>query len=180
MRAGQQAPGLSFWEHGRLVAERFHDLLRDTPRLEWRWPRWWLQHGAFLRERLRPDLELLTRYQQWHDCGKPFCRVVDEEGRARYPDHANVSAAVWRQLGGDALVAELIERDMECHLLRPDGAIDFARRPHALALLATALCELHANASLFGGVCSDGFKIKFKRLDRCGSLVLDDFSRRNP
>ena len=114
------------------------------------------------------------RYQLWHDCGKPATRQVDADGRVHYPDHADASSRIWLQLGGEPEIAELIRRDMECHLLRPAGAAAFAKTPFALELLITSLCELHANATMFGGMDSESFKIKFKRLDRCGSIILKE------
>lgn len=114
------------------------------------------------------------RYQLWHDCGKPATRQVDADGRVHYPDHAEASSRIWLQLGGEPEIAELIRRDMECHLLRPAGAAAFAKTPFALELLITSLCELHANATMFGGMDSESFKIKFKRLDRCGSIILKE------
>jgi hypothetical protein len=41
-----------------------------------------------------------------------------------------------------------------------------------LTLLVTSLCELHSNASMFGGIESTSFKIKYKQLDKRGNQVL--------
>jgi hypothetical protein len=38
--------------------------------------------------------------------------------------------------------------------------------------LLTSLCELHSNASMFGGIESTSFKIKYKQLDKRGNQVL--------
>lgn len=172
MQSGAQTKGISYWEHGSLVAARFRDLMNPTPNMVWRMPDWFTQNASWIRTQLAPDFDSIITYQQWHDCGKPLCRTVDDEGKVHYPDHAKVSAEIWLKLGGDAFIGELIEHDMDCHLLRPAQAADFATQPYALILLVTALCELHANASMFGGLQSDSFKIKWKRLDRCGSIIL--------
>jgi hypothetical protein len=172
MQAGFQTAGISYWEHGQLVAARFRDLMNPNPNMTWRLPAWFEQNADWIRAKLAPDFELISSYQLWHDCGKPFCRIVDEDGKSHYPDHANVSAKIWRQLGGDPKIGDLIEQDMLCHQLRPADAEAFASNPNALTLLVTALCELHANASMFGGFQSDSFKIKYKRLDKCGSIIL--------
>lgn len=177
MQAGTQTKGISFWEHGSLVAARFRDLMNPTPNMVWRLPDWFTENADWIREQLAPDFDTIITYQQWHDCGKPYCRTTDDDGKIHYPNHAQVSADIWRKLGGDPLIGDLIERDMDCHLLRPADACDFAAKPHALILLVTALCELHANASMFGGISSDSFKIKFKRLDRCGTLILNQLSK---
>lgn len=177
MQAGTQTKGISFWEHGSLVAARFRDLMNAEPNMTWRLPSWFTENVDWIRGTLAPDFDIISTYQLWHDCGKPFARVVDADGKIHYPNHAKISADIWRKLGGDALIGDLIERDMDCHLLRPAEACDFALKPHALVLLVTALCELHANASMFGGIESDSFKMKFKRLDRCGSLILSTLSK---
>lgn len=173
MKAGHQTAGLSYWEHGELVAARFRDLMNPNPNMTWRLPDWFTENADFIRAQLQPDFELISTYQLWHDLGKPFCRTVDEDGKVHYPNHAEISAQIWKDLGGDDRIGQLIEQDMLCHQLRPADAVAFAANPNALILLVTALCELHANATMFGGIQSDSFKIKFKRLDKCGSIILN-------
>lgn len=172
MQAGFQTAGISYWEHGELVAARFRDLMNPNPNMMWKLPAWFEQNADWIRAQLEPDFELIESYQLWHDCGKPFCRTVDEDGRVHYPDHANVSARIWEQVNGEREIGALIAQDMACHMLRPADAEAFASNPYALTLLTTALCELHANASMFGGFQSDSFKIKYKRLDKCGAIIL--------
>lgn len=107
-------------------------------------------------------------YQEWHDCGKPACKSVDSEGRIHYPQHAEVSYQQFKLLFTDEEVAaELIRRDMEWHLAKNNA--DFAAlacKPYAFTLYLTAWAEIYANASLFGGTESDGFKIRYKRLEK--------------
>lgn len=104
--------------------------------------------------------------------GKPFCRTVDAEGRQHFPNHAEVSSNIWLGIGGDAVVGELIARDMDVHLLKDEGVQAFVQLPHARALLLTALSEIHANASMFGGLESTSFKIKWKHVDKRGRAIL--------
>lgn len=172
MQAGHQTAGISYWEHGELVAARFRDLMNPNPSMTWKLPVWFTENADLIRARLLPDFELISTYQRWHDLGKPYCRMIGEDGKIHYPDHASISANIWRDLNGDPMIGTLIEQDMLCHQLRPADAEAFASNPNALVLLATALCELHANASMFGGFQSDSFKIKHKRLDKCGTIVL--------
>lgn len=172
MCSGFQTTGLSYWDHGSVVAIRFNDLISDDPQMMWRYPTWFTDNAAFIKTKLSDHKEKITEYQQWHDCGKPYCRIVDETGKVHYPDHAKVSADIWRSLGGDSFIGDLIEHDMDCHLLRTNEALEFSKNPNALILLCTALCEIHANASMFGGIQSDSFKIKFKRLEKCGAIIL--------
>lgn len=172
MQAGHQTKGISYWDHGALVASRFRDLMSPAPAMTWRLPDWFTENANWIREQLAPEHDRILTYQLWHDCGKAYCREEDADGKVHYPDHANVSADIWLSLGGDPFIGELIRRDMDCHTLRTAQAEEFAQKPFALILLTTALCELHANASMFGGIESESFKIKFKRLDKCGNIII--------
>ena len=174
MQHGFQTQGISYWDHGTMVTARFRDLMNLNPDMIWQLPDWFVNNADMIRNELSKGFDSIIAYQQWHDLGKPFCRTVDDEGKVHYPNHAKVSADIWLKLGGDPFIGELIEHDMDCHVLRPAQACDFAANPNALILLITALCELHANASMFGGFNSDSFKIKFKRLDRCGSIITSE------
>jgi hypothetical protein len=104
--------------------------------------------------------------------GKPTCRTVDADGRQHFPDHAAVSETVWLDHGGSRDIGTLIGMDMDAHLLKGDGLEEFASRPQAMALMLTALAEVHANAGMFGGTSSTSFKIKHKHLDKRGRQTL--------
>ncbi|CAH1690027.1 conserved hypothetical protein [Hyphomicrobiales bacterium] len=174
MRSCEQMPGLSVLAHGEMVAERYSELvgfLRDGKPLtsEWRLPDW--IHDPIILTRLLPD-DLMAEYHVFHDCGKPACLVIDEEGKRRFPNHAQVSKDIWLSLGGDERVGELIGMDMDAHLLRDEGLAEFAARPQAIPLLLTALAEISSNAEMFGGIESTSFKIKAKALAKRGKAVL--------
>lgn len=164
MRECEQMPGLSVLQHGEMVAQRYEDLLGDRS-MEWRLPDW--VDAPEILDHL-PSLSLMRRYHLFHDCGKPLCRTTN----GRFPNHAAVSKQAWLAAGGDAEVGELIGMDMDAHLLKGDGVAEFASRPQAPALLLTALAEVHANASMFGGIQSTSFKIKWKHIDKRGRQVL--------
>lgn len=174
MRGTEQTAGLSVLDHGVMVADRFRDLAAHVRegvplRHPWRLPDW--AADPALWERLPPDGTLVL-YQVAHDCGKPACLVVGEDGRRHFPDHARVSRETWLAAGGCPEVGDLIGMDMDVHLLKDEGVAAFAARPQAAALLVTGLCEIHANAALFGGVESTSFKIKHKQVDRRGKAIL--------
>ena len=162
-----------------MVADRFKDLLSDNPKMTWVLPDWFIKNKSFIIGQILPFEEQILIYQQWHDCGKPYCKVIDAEGRIHYPDHAGVSGSIWNSLGGDALIGEFIARDMECHLLKPSEAKEYAKKPHAIIMLISALCETHANAQMFGGFDSESFKIKYKRLDKSGDRILNQLQNLN-
>ena len=174
MEGCEQTSGITVLRHGEMVRDHYRDLIghiRDGLPLgfEWRLPDW-IGDPALLAG-LLPD-DLMAEYHLFHDVGKPACRVVDEEGRQHFPDHAAVSARTWREAGGCEEVAHLIASDMDIHLLKGEGVEEFARRPEAVALLLTGLAEVTANASMFGGIESTSFKIKFKNIEKRGRAIL--------
>ena len=64
---------------------------------------------------------------------------------------------------------------MVLHTIKSDEVEDFIKNNSiktVITLLVTALCELHSNASMFGGTESTSFKIKFKQLDKRGKQIL--------
>lgn len=174
MRACEQTSGLSVLAHGVQVARYFRDLqqhvLHQTPlRYEWKLPEW--AYSAVLWQQVLPT-KTVQRYQIYHDCGKSFCKTVDEAGRVHFPEHARVSAEIWRSLGQDSVEADLMSRDMEIHLLKDDGVDAFCRSQLAATLLLTGLAEIHANAAMFGGIDSVSFKMKHKHLSRRGKAIV--------
>lgn len=170
MASCQQSQHQTILQHGEAVSTKFEDLIAGRHG-NFRLPKWFASNFDFLKSKL-PSAELLRMYHIFHDCGKPLCRTLDEEGRQHFPNHAQVSAGLWRVNFGDSLIAELIQHDMDMHLLRPSSAQTYDRLDLAPTLLLTALAEIHANADMFGGIQSDSFKIKFKNLERIGTILI--------
>ncbi len=175
MRECMQTKNQSVYQHGISVWQHFIVLIEDLMGRKaapewWRIPKW-----AYMDNILGkiPPLHIIEEYAIYHDCGKPFSRVVDDEGRVHFPNHAAVSEKIWLTTGGDPMAAKLIGMDMDAHLLRADGIEEFASRPEAILLLLMALAEVHSNAELFGGQNSDSFKIKAKHLEKRGRQVME-------
>lgn len=189
MRTCCQMPGLSVLEHGLQVETTFnrmlvslHDLAcgpgedpLGSNQVAFKWPAALVENAQEFLARLLPA-EDLALYQRYHDCGKPLVRVVDEEGRAHFPDHARASAAQWLACGGSPEIAGLIQADMFFHTCSAQECDEFAKDPRAASLWLTALAEIHANAEMFGGRESSSFKMKFKQLDRRGRALLKSWS----
>jgi len=106
----------------------------------------------------------LMPYHYFHDCGKPFCYTVDENGKEHYPNHSQVSFEKYIEMFGETDYANMILHDMDFHTKRGDEIKEIWKLPYADHLYATAWAELFANAAIFGGTESDSFKIKRKRL----------------
>lgn len=179
MAACEQRPGHSTLDHGESVHTWARGIIADLS--EWhvcdgvRWPKWAEEYGDAIVANLHPP-EVIARYAVFHDGGKFLCRTVDSDGTVHFPDHAAVSERVYREVfPEDATVAKLIRHDMEIHTL---SAAEIETRlagawsmQDACTLLVVALAEVHANAVLFGGIESVGFKMKWKTIDRRGNMV---------
>lgn len=172
----EQTSGINQLQHGLMVAQKFTDLysylkggkLPDG----WVLPTWIDENRELILTNLLP-LDTILDYVIYHDCGKPFCETIDEEGKRHFPDHAFISKATAETMGLDPQVCKLIGMDMDAHLLKAENIEEFANRPEAITLLVVALCEIHANCSMFGGTDSTSFKIKFKHLEKRGKQVFN-------
>lgn len=174
MMSCEQTSGMNMMQHGASVYEFFVDLKNHVLngkelKLDWVLPEWAKEPklwNALL------DEDIIQEYQIFHDCGKPFCRTVDDEGRQHFPNHAAVSKETWLSIGGDPTVAELMGMDMDIHLLKDEGCVEFAKRKEAATLLLTGLAEIHSNARMFGGIESTSFKIKWKHINKRGKRII--------
>lgn len=178
MTACEQTKGMSVLQHGQLVNEYYKDLMShlliDSPlNYEWRIPKWVIDNKSFIINEICND-ETMQEYLILHDCGKPYCRTVDENGKHHFENHANVSFEVYSKLfPHKKTVAQLIKKDMDVHCLKSENIEEFSRDPLASSLLISALSEVHANASMFGGIESTSFKIKWKQIDKRGRQVFE-------
>jgi hypothetical protein len=170
MHGTEQFPGMSVLDHGKDVFARYLDLISDKTQLQWRMPDW--------VEKLKPlqlPLEIMKHYLIYHDCGKPFCRIVDADGKQHFPNHAQISYETWMQYAEteeDRQIGKLILMDMDAHTLKGDAIDEFIKQPEAPSLLLAALAEIHSNASWLNQLESDQFKIKLKRLDKIGKRLV--------
>ena len=178
MRNCEQTKGMSVLEHGESVWKYYQDLISymqtGNSDLEWRFPDWINDYKEQLLEN-QHDLETVEEYTVFHDCGKPFCREVDEDGRVHFPNHAEVSKQTYLDHTDNETVANLIGWDMAYHVFNAaqieEHCKDVWDVKDVFTLLLVALSEVHSNASMFGGIESVSFKSKWKRLNRRGRAV---------
>lgn len=173
MQKTEQMKNLSVLEHGVSVHNYFLDLQNhilngSELKYEWKLPDW--VYNKQLWDQLL-DFEIIKNYQIYHDCGKPFCLEIDQEGKKHFPNHAKISYQVWKKIGISEIEAQLMLHDMDIHLLKSKDVESFCQLPFAATLLITGLCELHSNASMFGGVSSTSFKIKWKNINKFGKRI---------
>lgn len=175
MQECEQTPGQSVWEHGESVRSYLLDLIRPDHKLEWKLPEWFVERQELIVNGSHP-LKVLEEYTLWHDCGKPLCRIVDEDGRAHFPNHADVSQKIYCKVFEDGAVANLIGWDMVLHTGSASEIDDLLKncwsKADAFSLLLSALSEVHSNARMFGGIDSTSFKIKWKRVCQRGKQIL--------
>lgn len=70
------------------------------------------------------------------------------------------------------IIARLIKRDMEIHLLKAADIPNFIEnKKDAITLLVVGLAEIYSNCKMFGGEDSTSFKIKFKRINQRGKTI---------
>ena len=142
-------------------------------------PFWFFQYKNILHELCSKHFDYICSYLIYHDCGKPFCLIIDDNGKRHFPNHAIISKNTFLQYSSNQFIANLIEKDMLCHITKPKDYLSLVYEPYIELLLCSALAELHSNASMFGGFASDSFKIKFKNLDKLGQRILDTKYNKN-
>lgn len=183
MQECQQTPGQSVYEHGLSVRNYLFDLLEHLEtgsplKYTWKIPAWVYENKEFILSKMC-DVFTLEEYTRFHDCGKPYCKTIDTEGKVHFPDHAEVSYEVYKSVFKSMFanvvddVAELIRMDMDIHTMKSEQLSVFAKSPYAVTLIMTGLAEIHSNAAMFGGIDSVSFKIKWKQIDKRGRQVLE-------
>ena len=182
MQECMQTKNQNVLQHGESVRDHLFDLLDhlqygEKLKYEWKIPEWIYEYKDLILEKIY-DRFTLAEYTVFHDCGKPYCKTVDEEGKVHFPNHAEVSYNVFKSVfpqgfgGWDDVVPELILMDMDIHTMKSEDIDGFAKSPHAITLLITGLAEIHSNAAMFGGIDSVSFKIKWKQIDKRGKKIL--------
>lgn len=157
--------GLSVWEYTqKLISGDFQGF---------KLPQWFIDNHAFIVNNLH-SIQEVRKYNIYHDCGKPNCIEYDDEGKRHFPNHAEVSKRTWLELyPEETVVANLIGYDMALHTETADEikAHDWDVKT-ACTLLITSFAELHSNAAMFGGIESISFKMKYKKLDKRGKMLM--------
>jgi len=174
MQDCEQTQGQSVYEHGVSVKEHTFQLI-DYLRTgeisgEWRLPEWLSAYNQQILSVLLPQ-DIIEEYTIYHDCGKPYCRSVDENGRTHFPNHADVSYSTWLEAGGSMGAAKLMKMDMMIHTMKAADIDEFVTHPEAATLLLVGLAEVHANAKMFGGIDSTSFKIKWNQINKRGKSI---------
>lgn len=182
MKNCEQTKGQSVLQHGESVRDYLFDLinhLRSGTSLKYDWilPDWLFENKDLILTSL-PNDETLELYTKFHDCGKPFCLTIDDEGKRHFTNHAQISHDIFKQLFDNPVAADLILHDMDIHTLKADGVKEFFQNPYALTLLLTGLAEIHSNCQMFGGPESTSFLIKKKQIFKRGKQILNQLKNK--
>lgn len=174
MQNCQQAKGQSVYEHGLSVKEHTFQLIEflKTGQIsgEWRLPDWLSTYSQQLLSVLL-SRDIIEEYTIYHDCGKPYCKSVDENGMPHFSNHAEVSYSTWLSVGGRLGAAKLMKMDMMIHTMKACDIDEFITHPEACTLLLVGLAEVHSNAKMFGGMDSTSFKIKWNQINKRGKAI---------
>ena len=177
MKACPQTESQSVLEHGFSVKNYTMDLLDHLElgsplRYEWKLPEWIYEEKDHILQNLVGRNTLKT-YTIMHDCGKPLCLHLDEEGKRHFPNHAEVSHQTFARFYDDQVAAQLILHDMDIHTLKSEGVDGFSKSLYAITHLIVGLAEIHSNAKMFGGIDSTSFKIKHKCISKRGKQIIN-------
>lgn len=174
MQQCQQTEGQSVYQHGISVKEHTFQLINylETGEIsgDWRLPDWLTKYRSQILSVLLPQ-DIIEEYTIYHDCGKPYCKSVDENGRPHFSNHADVSFQTWLKHGGNCVAAKLMKMDMMIHTIKACDIDEFITHPEACTLLLAGLAEVHSNAKMFGGIDSTSFKIKWNQINKRGKQI---------
>jgi hypothetical protein len=170
----EQTKNQTVFQHGISVFNYFTNLVENETD-NWKIPLWFEENKKELLDNIY-DLETISLYTRFHDCGKPFCREVDSDGKVHFPNHAEISKKMFFEATSNTIVSNLIGWDMCLH---QDSSIEIQKKlenvwskKDAYTLLLVSLCEIHSNASMFGGIDSISFKSKWKKIDQRGKQII--------
>lgn len=178
MQKCKQSQNQSVLEHGISVRDYTFDILNHLEngselKYSWRIPDWVYKYKELILSKIH-DKKTIELYTTYHDCGKPYCKTVDDCGKSHFPNHAEVSYEVFNSIFPDNKEAsELIRKDMDIHLLKSNQLEEFTSSPYAITLFMVGLSEIHSNATMFGGIDSVSFKIKWKQIDKRGKQIME-------
>lgn len=127
-------------------------------------------------------IDIMKEYHILHDCGKPFCETIDEQGKKHFPNHAEKSYLTYLSIikkpinTKETIISLLIKNDMVFHSMPMEQIREFISRNENIflnSLFITSLAELYSNAAMFGpeGTESTSFKIKYKKLLKISKIL---------
>jgi hypothetical protein len=174
MQGCPQTDNQTVYQHGVSVKEHIFELISFLKIGEisegWRLTDWMVKYRKQILNTLLSE-SIIEEYAIFHDCGKPYCLTIDENGKRHFPNHAEVSYKTWLSVSDNQTVANLIRMDMKIHTMKASEIDKFIKHPEAITLLIAGLAEVHSNAKMFGGIESESFKIKWSQINKRGKAI---------
>lgn len=175
-----QFKNLSIMGHGQSVHEKYLDIIEDLEenKNKYELPPLLRANWTTLNKLLFPTLGIMKTYHVYHDCGKPYCKVVGEDGKQRFPNHADISYQVFNDLfncDNKETIAKLIQTDMVFHSFSMEDIDTFIKaqpKNFLFSLWLTSMAEIYANKEMFDSDNQLSFKIKYKKLNRILNKIL--------
>jgi hypothetical protein len=170
MKTCYQFKTMSILDHGWSVWHFYSDLydyMFNGEEIEYNWD---LPEG-FIEFMMKNKHKFLSEekaklYAIYHDCSKPFCRTIDEDGKQHFYNHAQLSYDIWVKHTNNEEVGWFILHDMDLHSGSNECISVLLSDDRIFTLLLMAYAEIHSNSGMFGSLDSTSFKIKRKRLDK--------------
>lgn len=136
--------------------------------------------------RLPECMELVHVY---HDCGKPFCCSKDEEGKQHFPNHAEISAQIFKDivLPVSSIQSKVITAEELTNYVKYDMYFHSTPMPEIrqklesisgrefvfyCTLWLTSYAEVIANKQMFDDDNQVSFKIKQKKLAKILKILI--------
>lgn len=171
----EQMENLNVLQHGQMVHEwylKIVDAMRTKKFPFYKTPKWLMENVDYLLSKIAEyDPLLIKEYQVMHDCGKPYVIEYDDQGKKHFPNHAKMSHDVWLKASGNEFTSGLMLRDMDMHTMKASDVDEFIKYEHFVILMLTSLAEIYANSTMFGGMDSVSFKMKFKQIEKRGNAI---------
>lgn len=178
MSSFDQTEGQTIYEHGLSVwdfAKRLYAGQFDGMRI----PDWFQENRFTIAVQIIP-FSAMKRYCIYHDCSKPLCMEVGEDGKVRFPNHASISAGLYSQIfPDDCDGAWLTNNDMALHTLKAseiEKMCKLNRKELMFSLIISAFAEVHSNAKMFGGIESNSFKMKWRKVNQRSKQIFKYFT----
>lgn len=172
MKNTPQTNELNVLQHGISVWKYYRKII-DGATHNMKLPPWFLENRDKLLSNIH-ERNMIRTYTIMHDLGKTQCIMYDENGKRHFPNHAEVSQTIWNnEVQGNPIIGQLIGLDMIFHTETAEEILARNLDQKTLnTLMISALAELHANAEMFGGINSESFCIKYKRLNNRAKRIL--------
>lgn len=174
MESCPQTETQSVYQHGLSVRDHLFELINfletGTIGSQWKLPAWIFEYKNQIANSLLSK-EIIEQYTIFHDCGKPYCLTIDQNGKRHFPNHSEVSYHTWMKVDGNEQIAKLIKHDMMIHTMKANDVEYFCQQNEAITLLLAGLSEVHSNAKMFGGIESESFKIKYSQINKRGKAI---------